>query len=366
MKKITLVTWHGGTGGVAVLILNIVKQLKRDFSFEVCFIKRAGLVAEQIKALGIKTCILGVKSGFDINGLVKLKNFINRSSSAIIHFLYLNPLIRLAHIFSRHKNVIMSEHGCLDREKELGRWFWIKHFHRLLKNTAKMYTVPSAFSYAQIMKYKIFPRLKMRIIYNGIDLKKFSRTRKSTHEFKKKLGIPEDKTVIGTVRGLTSKMGIEHLLYAFKKLLDHTAGIVCTIIGDGPLRAKLEALAVKLAIEDKVIFFGNQSDIPLFLALMDIFVMPSVWETFGIAAAEAMAMSVPVVAYKVGALPEVIGSAGIFVDKRNPQKLAEAILTLIKDAKKRTALKQQGRKRIEKLFDIKKVANDYKQLYMQL
>jgi glycosyltransferase involved in cell wall biosynthesis len=365
MKKITLVTWHGGTGGIAVLILDIVKQLKNDFYIEVCFIHKAGLVAEEIRSLGIKTHFLDVKNGYDLCGFIRLKNFINKSSADIIHFFYMNPLIRLAHIFSRSKNIIISEHGYLDREKELGRWFFIKYFHRLLKNTIKIYIVPSLFSFNQIIKDKIFTRNRIKIIYNGIDLKQFSRKKKNTRQTKKALGIPENQLVIGTVRGLTSKMGIDHLLFAFKKLLDYTSNVFCIIIGDGPLRTELHNQSVKLGIEKRVIFFGDQRNIPLFLSVIDVFIMPSVWETFGIAAVEAMAMQVPVVVYKVGALPEVIGEAGIIVEKRNPIDLARAIYALIKDSKKRNCLRQKGRIRVEKLFDIKKISNSYKDLYRQ-
>lgn len=120
--------------------------------------------------------------------------------------------------------------------------------------------------------------------------------------------------------------------------------------GSGELRSQLEALTQQLGLMRHISFAGaiEHRRIPEFLADVDIFVMPSIWEAFGVAAVEAQAMGIPVVATNVGGIPKVVldGETGILVEPRNSEQLAQAILTLIEDPALRRQMGERGRKHV--------------------
>jgi glycosyltransferase involved in cell wall biosynthesis len=126
------------------------------------------------------------------------------------------------------------------------------------------------------------------------------------------------------------------------------------IAGDGGLRLTLEERVATLGLADRVNFVGvlPHADIPAFIADLDIFVMPSRTEAWGVAAAEASASGVPVVATRVGGIPEVVtdGETGILVPPENPEQLAAALALLIADSQLRARLGAAGRRKIEAEF----------------
>ena len=364
-KRILEITYHGGTGGVAVLILNLVEQLKIHFDIEVCFVHSRGPIADEIELLGVKTHCLGLKSGFDLIGAFRLLKFLRNNNYDLIHLHYLTPIIRLAVFLYKPKAIILSEHGGMKGEKERKRWFITKYIHRLLRGTIDLYTTVSEENRREIVKERICSPEQCIVIYNGIDLNKFSPDNINSTSIKNKYNFPKDRFIIGTVRGLTPKMGIDHFILAFNYLFEKSHDIYGIIVGDGPLRKKLEELSAKLGINENILFLGIQRNIPELLSTFDIFVMPSVWEPFGIAAVEASAMKVPVVGYDVGGLSEVIenGKTGILVKERNPKLLAESILSIINKPELRKYISEEARNRTTRFFDIKKISQKYKKVY---
>src|SRR5713226_3015725 len=129
------------------------------------------------------------------------------------------------------------------------------------------------------------------------------------------------------------------------------------LIGDGQDRKPLEALARQLGIAERVVFAGDQKNVPEWLTALDIAVLPSVAESLPNAVLEAMACSLPVVATRVGGVPEVVvdGVTGWLVPPRDPAAMAEKTLALIADPAARRAMGAAGRARIEQEFAIASV-----------
>lgn len=138
------------------------------------------------------------------------------------------------------------------------------------------------------------------------------------------------------------------------------------MVGDGPEKAKAEELCNKLGLEDKVIFFGNSNEIDQILAYSDLFLLPSETESFGLAALEAMAWSVPVISSNSGGLPEVNfdGISGYLSDVGDVKSMAENALKILNDD---STLAQFKRKALEvaQQFDIKNILPLYEALYQQ-
>lgn len=136
------------------------------------------------------------------------------------------------------------------------------------------------------------------------------------------------------------------------------------LVGDGPERDNAERLVTDLGIDDKVIFFGNSNEIDQILSYSDLFLLPSETESFGLAALEAMAWSVPVISTNTGGLPEVNlnGFSGYLSDVANVEEMAQNAISILKDDTVLKQFRKQALSQAEK-FDIKNILPLYEELY---
>lgn len=181
--------------------------------------------------------------------------------------------------------------------------------------------------------------------------------------YKRIISDVEDKEiVIGNVKALTPKYGIDILIKAFKKVVDDNLDkwVRLEIIGEGADKDNLKQLVVDLEIEDRVSFLGRIDNklLPEYYNHFDIFVSTSVLdsESFGVVAVEAMACECPVVVSDADGFTEVVANqeTGIIVPKRDVEATAKAIQKLIDNKDLRESMGKQGRKRVEELYDWKK------------
>ena len=187
----------------------------------------------------------------------------------------------------------------------------------------------------------------------GVDIEKFKNLN---------LERKENKIIIGIVKTLEPKYGVEYLIRAIKELektLDKEIfeRIEVKIYGRGYLRESLENLAKELNIKEKIRFEGYilNSEVPKAINEMDIFVVPSILdsESFGVAAVEAMACEVPVVVSDADGLKEVVvdNETGFIVSKKDYKAIAEKIKVLVNNKELRKKLGRAGRKRVIELYE---------------
>jgi len=194
-------------------------------------------------------------------------------------------------------------------------------------------------------------------VYNAIDTVAIANAVSAVdkHNMKEVLGIAE-RPVIGIVGRLAHQKGHTLLLDAMAEVIKEFPEIVLMIIGEGPERQKLGEKASALNINKKILWMGvqPQNKVFEFYAIMDIFAMPSLYEGFGLTAAEAMAAGVPVVASKVDGLCEIIedGVSGYLVPAGNSKALGDAVIELLKNPPKAKVIGQHGCKRVENLFSL--------------
>lgn len=136
------------------------------------------------------------------------------------------------------------------------------------------------------------------------------------------------------------------------------------MVGDGPEKEKAEALCLELGISEKVIFFGNSNEIDLILSYSDLFLLPSETESFGLAALEAMAWSVPVISSNTGGLPEVNfeGVSGYLSDVGNIDEMASNALKILSNNSVLKTFKEKALD-VAKQFDIKNILPIYEEIY---
>jgi glycosyltransferase involved in cell wall biosynthesis len=140
------------------------------------------------------------------------------------------------------------------------------------------------------------------------------------------------------------------------------------IVGDGPERAALEALAESLNLRNSVEFLGERHDVPDLLAQAGFFVTSSLTEGISLTLLEAMAVGLPVVATHVGGNPEIVveGETGRLATAANPQALADSIVQMCDERNRWSNLGRAGSERVAAHFDIRRMAHDYEDLYETL
>jgi glycosyltransferase involved in cell wall biosynthesis len=176
-----------------------------------------------------------------------------------------------------------------------------------------------------------------------------------------------DGPVIGTVARLVPVKGLEYLLDAAPAIFGESPGARLLMVGDGELRQALEARAQTLGIADRVHFAGFRADAPAVLAGMDVFVLPSLNEGMGRVLVMAMALGKPIVATRVGGVPELLdgGKAGLLVPPADPSALAEAVLSLLRDSDLARRIAEAGRSRAPR-YSAKAMVDALAKLYREI
>ena len=168
-------------------------------------------------------------------------------------------------------------------------------------------------------------------------------------------------------RRLFPKNGVEYLVRAMP-LICEVADVEACIVGDGPERERLEALAVELGVAERVEFLGARSnrDMPAILNHAEVAVVPSLMEATSIAALEAMACGVPVAASAVGGLPEIIDQdVGALFEPADPGALATAVVDLLERGSLRE-LGREGRRRVVANWSLERMVNRHIEIYNEL
>ncbi len=197
------------------------------------------------------------------------------------------------------------------------------------------------------------------LVYNGID----------TEEFRPLAEVPRRPLrLMATASADAPLKGLRYLLRAYAKLLVQYPELELLLVSKPQPGGKTEQLVASLGIGDKVKFVSGISteEMVRYYAEATIAVVPSVYEGFGLPAGEAMACAVPVVSTDGGALPEVVGEAGVVVPAKSAEALVEAIDGLLADPQRRASLAAAGRRRIEEKFSWRVCAREMTAYYREV
>ena len=209
---------------------------------------------------------------------------------------------------------------------------------------------------------------KLVTVPMGIDLKKFSPSPQGPANLRAALGFGPSDRVVGTVARLVPDKGVECFLRMAARVLTGRSDVRFLIVGDGPLRRELECLADSFGVRAKVIFTGHRTDVPALMEAMDLFVLPTLREGFGVVFAEAMAMGKATIGSRIGPVAEVVedGVTGYLVAPDDPEQFAKRTLELLGDDAKRRSFGEAGRRRVEKLFTEERMCETTEQHYRRL
>lgn len=236
---------------------------------------------------------------------------------------------------------------------------------RRLDRSTDWYIAGSRAMIQRGVSQRIFTEDKAVLISNGIDLAPFRIAHATSSGERLRSHSAASAVTVGFLGRLEQQKGAPYLLHAASIVRRQNPRVKFLIAGEGSLRPMLESLAKRLEVDDVVEFVGWKRDVVEFLKQIDILAMPSLWEAFGLSAAEAMALEKPVVASRVEGLPEVIGDgvAGVLVSPTDSGELARAILELAADPDKRHAMGRRGRARVESLFSLERMIERHEEFY---
>jgi glycosyltransferase involved in cell wall biosynthesis len=209
-------------------------------------------------------------------------------------------------------------------------------------------------------------------IPNGVDLARFdpaSHPRAAARAWaRRELGLGEDETVIGAIGSLSAVKRHGDLLQAASLLLARRPRTRVVLVGEGPLRESLAAQARLLGIAERVLFAGVRADVAPWLALFDVFVLPSLTEGLSNVLLEAMAMARPIVATAVGGNLDLVrdGENGRLVPAADPAALSAAVAGLLDDPERALLCGRAARRSVETEFSLQRMVGRYQDLYGSL
>lgn len=244
---------------------------------------------------------------------------------------------------------------------EVTRWLTLNPYrflYVLMSNFVKIITV------SEIIKNQLIEigvkEKKIKVIYSGIDLSKYHQVK--IYPFDPSRG----KMTIGTVGRLEKEKGHEYLIRAFKAFLEIYPQSKLIIIGLGGQRQNLMWLAKKLEIDRRVHFLGFQKDVAKSINYFDIFVLPSAKrESFGLVLLEALACQKPVIASKIGGIPEIIEHKkdGLLIEPANTEEIVQALNYLCHHPEEAQAMAEQGRRKVLQQFTQERMVREFEQAF---
>ena len=216
--------------------------------------------------------------------------------------------------------------------------------------------------------YKVTEPAKVMVINSGLELNKYRKTDIDKAKKRKELQLEENVPIVGMISRLEPVKGPQYLVEAAKAIIAKVPQVKFLILGEGSLRAKLTARCQELGMADKFIFTGWREDIPEILSLLDILVLPSLNEAVGRVLIEAGAAGIPVVATKVGGIPEIVkdGETGFLVPPQDADTLAKTIIVLLENEEKRKSLGEVAKKWIDEKFSADNMVTSVTNLYLEM
>lgn len=204
-------------------------------------------------------------------------------------------------------------------------------------------------------------------IHSGVETERYMAAEVNTEDKKKSLGLNPKGLVVGTVGWLLPIKGPMYLLKAMERVWQSHPEITLVFVGKGELEDKLRTEAFRMGIPEKVAFLGWRDDIPEIMQVLDIFVLPSLNEGMGRVLVEAMAAGKPIVASKVGGVPDLViqGQNGLLVQAADVNALADGIESLLANPKRRKEMGEKGKKMAIK-YGSDSMVQKIDQLYLEL
>jgi glycosyltransferase involved in cell wall biosynthesis len=351
-------------GGAQRQLVYLAQHLDRgQFEPVVCCLRDNAPLAEELRTAGVEVVVLRQWLRPDVSRFWRIPQVVKRYRPDLIH-----AYLFVANTWGRTTGlmyglpVIVSERTAVKR-KDLGECL----VNRLLAPFATALIANSQAGASLAVQHKEIAPDRVHVVHNGIVLEPFHNPTVG-NQIRQEFQIRPEQSVIGIVGRLAPAKDHRTFFQAMRLVAVQFPDLRIMCVGDGALRGELERLVGELGLQPNVIFTGNRTDIPAIMFALDILVLSSQWEGFPNVIMEAMAAARPVVATEVGDVTELVipGQSGLLVKPGEPEAIAGAVVSLLRNKALRLAMGQEGRKRIEEKFTHEHMVAATSAVYRQL
>jgi glycosyltransferase involved in cell wall biosynthesis len=356
-------------GGTELSMLRLIRSMSTGaWMFRVAWLRgEPALAAEVEEATGAPPIPIGLRAKLDPVALMRLRRVVHQGRFDIVH-----THMDLADYYGAGAARLGRGTGLISTKENADefrtRRTWKRPPFLLLEHLS--YAAADAVIAVShglagfLTQAEGLPRHKTVVIENGVD-PVLAASAPSRAEARRRLGLPDDVPVLGSVGRLAEQKGQADLIRALPQIRAAAPGAILLIAGDGPLRAALEDEARGAGVADAVRLLGHRPDVATVLAALDLFVLPSLWEGLPLALLEAMAMALPVVATRAVGIVETVndGVDGLLVPCRDAAGIARAASRVLRDPALAARLGAAGRRKVVEKHTLAAVAARVDTLY---
>ncbi len=323
---------------------------------------------EAAKARGIPVQSMPIGRDYDLPLLWRLRRALRHIKPEIVHThlihadLYGCVSAKLAGV-----GAVVSSRHLDDAFRYRARW------RRVNRRLWRMIDAGIAISAAMkqfALTIEAAPAPKVSVVLYGMEFKWLSDEDidAARLRLRAELKMAADAQLLGMACRLVEQKGIPYALEAMRRIRSDFPRAHLVIAGDGEQASELRRLASRLGIADRVHWLGWRADAADLMAALDVFLLPSLREGFGLVLLEAMSRRLPIVASHVGAIPEIVidGETGILVEPRNVDELAKAMTRLLNDRALRKYMGLLGAARLEEHFSVERMVDGTVAVYEQV
>jgi len=355
-------------GGTETQMAQVAQRLNRNgHRVTVVCLRPGGVLEDKLKNVGVPVLVFP-KEGFLVSlrgayEILRLVRFIRRNAFDVVqaHDLWGNlmavPAARIAGV-----PIIISS------QRDLAHLYWytplrsriIQVIHRLSTNVI----ANSAAVENMLVNDFHIPRRRVRILRNGLDFERFALAQGD--RLKIFPSVDSKARLVAVVANMHSSVKGHHsLIEAARSICNVVHNTSFVLVGDGKERRNIEEHTIRAGVREHFIFLGSRKDVPEVLSCCELSVLASSAEGFPNVVLEAMAAGLPVVATRVGGIPEIIedGLSGLLVPAQDDQALAEAILRVMQDPGLAAKLGRAGQQRVRDHFSFDRLIAEIEQLY---
>jgi glycosyltransferase involved in cell wall biosynthesis len=359
-----------GYGGAERLLVDMVATVDRSrFSYEVAYVlQEQDALVPAIRAGGTPVHSLGAAHNADLRWTAALRRLLVAGRYDVVHFhlpqaAAFGQLVVASLPRSTRPGMVYTEHSLWDRAKLVNR--------ALLRASMGSGERLVAVSQASYDALPVSLQHRATTVIHGVDLSQSDSLVARRAEFRalvrSELAVDDDELLFLTVANLRPEKGYDVLLEAAKTMADDDLPIRIAAVGRGPLRDPLRARHLELGLGDRFQFLGQRDDVLQLLAGADAFVLASHHEGLPVALMEATSVGLPVVASRVGGIPQVMEDEAdaLLVPPGDPGLLAQAMKRLASDPELRHRLGLQAKLR-SSMFDIAEASRTVGDIYLQV
>lgn len=359
MPRVVFLIDSLGWGGAERLLLQYLPHLRSEgFDPSVCTMQERGgnPVAAEIGDLGIPVATVPVDRLRDATAIPRLARHLRDAGADVAHG-HLEFADALGSVAARIARVpfVSTQHTMSEPPRWSRPWWRVRAGDVALGRLATTIIAVSDEARRHYGVHRPYPARKLVTLRNGIDLSRFADAAGEGPAVRGELGVPAGAPVLATVSVLRRDKGIQHMIAALGAVAAQVPDVVYLVVGDGDHRPALEAAAAERGLAGRVVFAGSRTDVPRVLAACDAFVHPTLLDALPTVLAEAAAAGLPIVASRVGGVPEMCidGRNGLLVDPGDEEALAGACLRVLREPGLAGRMGAQGREVARERYDIR-------------